>query len=933
VATLTGGGLSGAVSGDAVTLALGSAQASFADRRAGAGKTVTASGLGLAGADASNYVLGSSTAQTTASITARELTLGGVSAQDKVYDGSTVATLTGTPQLQGVVSGDAVSADLSGVSGAFADRRVGTGKAVSFSGLSLSGADAGNYALSGTLSSTASITARELGVVDLKAADRVYDGSTVATLTGGGLSGTVSGDAVTLALGSAQASFADRRAGAGKTVTASGLGLAGADASNYVLGSSTAQTTASITARELTLGGVSAQDKVYDGSTVATLTGTPQLQGAVSGDAVSADLSGVSGAFADRRVGTGKAVSFSGLSLSGADAGNYALSGTLSSTASITARQVTITGLSAVDRVYDGGSRATLAGGVLQGTIAGDAVSIDTGASDARFADKSVGANKPVSVTGLRLAGADAVNYSLTSSSASLQASISVRTLNVAFSGIDKVYDGTVAAQVSASDDRVPGDQLDIDRLAVFPDRHAGAARPVAVTGIALRGTDAANYSTASSASTTATISVRPLATWTATSAGSWTNAANWDALPDRGNVEAVSIPAGASVSFDGSVPVTLASLANAGTLMLAGAGLEAARIDNSGQLVIAAGAIVDLGSRAVLGSGTVSNQGSLRLDGATVANRLENAGTLELRGSSTLGAFSNVGSVTLFGGTTTFGGAYLQRAGSTELVAAGPGRPRLVVPSGIRVEGGRFGGNGAIDGPLDVAGGTLAPGASPGSLSIDGSLGLGADSRLAIELGGTATSLFDNLTATGALTLGGTLEASTHQGFRPAPADTFDIMRGASVSGRFALARTDDPLLLGFNFRNLRIVTPDGSIPLPADRMPLSTEDIAQTQLAALTAGRASGAGLSAAGAVEGNDGLDADGAPLTGSSMRAGGAGSSAAGAGQADDSALVRRSVLRSLELPDSASSDEEFSNPATGEVRYLRGSRSRSRGSGC
>jgi hypothetical protein len=114
---------------------------------------------------------------------------------------------------------------------------------------------------------------------------------------------------------------------------------------------------------------------------------------------------------------------------------------------------------------------------------------------------------------------------------------------------------------------------------------------------------------------------------------------------------------------------------------------------------------------------------------------------------------------------------------------------------------------------------------------------------------------------------------------------------------------------------------------------MPLSTEDIAQTQLAALTAGRASGAGLSAAGAVEGNDGLDADGAPLTGSSTRAGGAGSSAAGAGQADDSALVRRSVLRSLELPDSASSDEEVSNPATGEVRYLRGSRSRSRGSGC
>ena len=76
------------------------------------------------------------------------------------------------------------------------------------------------------------------------AADKTYDGTTVATITACTLSGGVAGDAVTCAAGSA--SFSDPNPGPNKAVTATGVTLSGAAAGNYQLGSTTATTTASI---------------------------------------------------------------------------------------------------------------------------------------------------------------------------------------------------------------------------------------------------------------------------------------------------------------------------------------------------------------------------------------------------------------------------------------------------------------------------------------------------------------------------------------------------------------------------------------------------------------------------------------------------------------------------------------------------------------
>ena len=74
------------------------------------------------------------------------LTVSGLSALGKVYDGSATAAITGTGALVGVVSPDVVT--MTGTAmGIFSDAAAGAGKGVVISGLSLGGADAGNYTL------------------------------------------------------------------------------------------------------------------------------------------------------------------------------------------------------------------------------------------------------------------------------------------------------------------------------------------------------------------------------------------------------------------------------------------------------------------------------------------------------------------------------------------------------------------------------------------------------------------------------------------------------------------------------------------------------------------------------------------------------------------------------------------------------------------
>src|SRR5207245_2513681 len=126
---------------------------------------------------------------------------------------------------------------------------VGTAKVVNVSGISVGGADAGNYNLKNTTASTtADIAAIDL-TVSAHGVNRPYDGTTDATVTLS--SDKLLADSLTLAY--TGASFLNKNVGTAKVVNVSGISVGGADAGNYKLKNTAASTTADIAAIDLTV--------------------------------------------------------------------------------------------------------------------------------------------------------------------------------------------------------------------------------------------------------------------------------------------------------------------------------------------------------------------------------------------------------------------------------------------------------------------------------------------------------------------------------------------------------------------------------------------------------------------------------------------------------------------------------------------------------
>ncbi|MBS0265659.1 MAG: DUF4114 domain-containing protein [Planctomycetes bacterium] len=327
-ASIASATLTGVLANDDVSLTGGTAQ--FETATAGSGKPVHVTGLTLTGQDAANYSA-SSTADTTGKILKRLLTAA-ITVSDKTYDGTLAGTITDRA-LTGIVNNDDVS--LTGGSATFASKTVGIGKTVTVTGLSLTGTAAANYTVADTATTSASINALTLAPV-IVVANKTYDGTTTAVVSLQTLDGVISDDDVSLT--GAVATFSTPNAGTGKTVNVTGLTLTGTDAGNYSV-SPTTTTTANINALELTPV-ITVADKTYDGTTSATITGK-SLPGTIADDDVT--LAGGVAAFVTPGAGAGKTVNITGLTLAGADAGNYTLTSPVTSTASINAAALKVT--------------------------------------------------------------------------------------------------------------------------------------------------------------------------------------------------------------------------------------------------------------------------------------------------------------------------------------------------------------------------------------------------------------------------------------------------------------------------------------------------------------------------------------------------------------------------------------------------------------
>ncbi|WP_420225833.1 YDG domain-containing protein [Pigmentiphaga litoralis] len=463
-------------------LTLGYANAAFADKNAGNGKTVSVDGITLAGADAGNYAVNTGTS-TTANIAKAQLTVGATGI-DKVYDTTTVATVALNDNRLG-----ADQLTLAYGNAAYADKNAGNGKTVSVGGITVTGADAGNYVANTTAATTADIAKAQL-TVGATGVDKVYDTTTVATVN---LNDNRLGTDQ-LTLGYANAAFADKNAGSGKTVAVNGITIGGADAGNYVVNTG-ASTTANIAKAQLTVGATGI-DKVYDATTGATVAlndnrlGTDQLT-----------LGYANAAFADKNAGSGKAVTVDGITIAGADAGNYAVNTGTSTTANIGKAQLTV-GATGIDKVYDTTTVATV--NLNDNRLGADQLTLAYG--NAAFADKNAGNGKAVSVAGITVTGVDAGNYVANTATATT-ANIGKAQLTVGATGIDKVYDTTTVANVNLNDNRLGTDQLTVAYAnAAFADKNAGNGKTVTVNGITIAGADAGNYAVNTGASTTASI-------------------------------------------------------------------------------------------------------------------------------------------------------------------------------------------------------------------------------------------------------------------------------------------------------------------------------------------------------------------------------------------------------------------------------------------
>ena len=116
----------------------------------------TFTGFALSGADAANYTVVQPTGLS-ANVTPASLAVTGVTASNRVYDATTVEALGGTAAVAALGS-DVVTVSGTGA-GAFATNTVGTAKAVTVTGYSLSGTDAANYTVVQPTGLSADITA------------------------------------------------------------------------------------------------------------------------------------------------------------------------------------------------------------------------------------------------------------------------------------------------------------------------------------------------------------------------------------------------------------------------------------------------------------------------------------------------------------------------------------------------------------------------------------------------------------------------------------------------------------------------------------------------------------------------------------------------------------------------------------------------------
>lgn len=491
----------------------------YADKNAGRDKEVTFQNLALTGTGAKNYTI--KKAQGVGTITPKQLTLDlvGGTRFDKTYDGNANVTQSlakGTHYtLTGFVTGEGTGIELASSTGTYTDKNAAADKAVTFGGLTLTGAGAGNYTLDKTaLTGIGTIARRALTLGAVAAQTKTYDGNTVADTSKfrAALNNVVAGEENSVKATATGAAYNSKNVAAASAIDYTGVALSGAEAGNYSLAATTAQGTGTITKRALTVDTVAAQSKTYDGTTAAdTSKFQATLGNFVAGEEGSVAATAAGATYNDKNVAGANKVGYTGLALTGAGAGNYTLAATTAEGAGrITPKKLNLALANGArfDKIYDGNANVTQSltkGGnyTLTGFVGTEGTGIELESATNRYADKNTGTDKNVTFDGLSLTGTGAGNYALDKTALTGTGTITRRALTLGAVGAQsKTYDGTIAADASkfraALGNAIAGDDVKAAAAtAIYNDKNVAAANAVGYTGVALAGADAGNYSLA----------------------------------------------------------------------------------------------------------------------------------------------------------------------------------------------------------------------------------------------------------------------------------------------------------------------------------------------------------------------------------------------------------------------------------------------------
>jgi outer membrane autotransporter protein len=287
-------------------------------------------------------------------------------------------------------------------------------------------------------------------------------------------------------------------------------------------------------------------------------------------------------------------------------------------------------------------------------------------------------------------------------------------------------------------------------------------------------------------------------------------------------SASAFTVTSGATLNLAG-FDQTIGSLAGAGSVTLGAATLTtngdgsdtifSGTISGSGGLIkVGEGALTLLGNNSYTG-GTLLNEGTLAVgssralgagpltlaDGTTLqaaANGLALANAMRLNGDVTVDTQSNaltlLGAISGTGGLDKIGTGTLTLAGASTYTGATTVNEGVLNVTGSLVSavcvcsGATLTGTGTIGGLSVGGGGTVAPGASIGTLRVNGTVNFDSDSTYQVKANAGGQS--DKITATGAAALaGGTVQVLAQSGTYARQTKYTILTASGGVSGRFA--------------------------------------------------------------------------------------------------------------------------------------------------